>query len=192
MIQVCGYFLTDKVFKASESFPQGHNRWYKRKGSSAFYSEKKHPGYLNGILYFGFIIVVFFVPLCLNAESPVQILIEGVKDIELENVRTALALPAGFVEDGTINEKWLEYFMWQIPAKTREALKPLGFYDSNVTVSSILKDKDTREIHVFVEPGKAVRVTSINVDIKGPGKNEEALADLAASFPLRKGGVCCF
>jgi translocation and assembly module TamA len=181
--------LTDKVFKTRGSFPWGQAGGNRKRASSVLLSEKKCLGYLNGILCFGFIIVIFFVPLCLNAESPVQIIIEGVKDGELENVRIALTLPAGLVEDGIVNEKWFERFIEQIPQKTGEALEPFGFYDPKVTVLSALKDKDAREIRVLIDPGLPVRVAGVRVGIEGLGKKEAALVDLAASFPMSKGAI---
>ncbi len=125
----------------------------------------------------------------LRAEGPVGIFIKGIEGRELENVRAALTLPPGLIKDGTVDEKWLKRFEVQIPQKAREALEPFGLYDPAVKVSSTVTTEGVREIHVFIEPGKPLRVTSVNVSVKGPGKDEEKLVYLATSFPLRKGAV---
>ncbi len=137
----------------------------------------------------GLVVMFFFVPFSLEAKGPVEIFVKGIEGRELENVRTALALPAGLIKDGVADERWLERFEQQIPQKTREALEPFGFYGPAITVSSGLTTEGVHEVHVIIEPGEPVRITGVSVKINGPGKDEEKLADLAASFPLRKGAV---
>ena len=111
------------------------------------------------------------------------------EDAELENVRTALTLPAGLVKDGVVNEKWLERFERQIPEMARQALEPFGFYDAGVTVSSGLTPEDVYEIYVFIEPGEPVRVTKVNVTVRGAGSTEEELVEIVSAFPLHEGAT---
>ncbi len=138
-------------------------------------------------LMFGLAVLLSLAPLPVRAEGQVHIAIEGIEGEELKNVEAALALPLGIVKDGTVNEKWLERFKLQIPRKTMEALEPFGYYGPAVTVSSSLKDGDVHEVHVLIEPGEPVRVTSVSIKIEGPGENEEKLAGLAAAFPIHEG-----
>ncbi len=138
---------------------------------------------------FVLVLMFFFAPFSLKAEGPVIVSIKGIEGLEFQNVRTALTLPAGLVKNGIADEKWLKRFEQQIPQKAKEAIEPFGLYNPTINVSSALTIEGVYEVKVFIEPGEPVRVTSIRVSIKGPGKDEEKLVELAASFPLRKGAV---
>lgn len=162
-----------------------------RKQGEAFvvFQKEVHWAYVQYLLRLALTLAVCCAPLCLRANGPVEIVVEGIKNSELENVKTALTLPAGLVENGTVNKRWLEYFVRQIPAKTGEALKPYGFYKPFITVSSVFKDDGIHRILVLVDPGEPVKVTSVDVKINGPGKNEQTLVELVLSFPLSNGAV---
>lgn len=107
----------------------------------------------------------------------------------MDNVRVALALPAGIVKDGVVNERWLRRFERQIPGKARQALEPFGFYSPTVTVSSEVSGSGTREIRVSIDPGEPVRVASVKVAVTGAGSREEAIAGTVSAFPLREGAI---
>ncbi len=125
----------------------------------------------------------------LDAEDPVQILVLGIKGEELKNVQAALRLPTGLVRDGKVDRQWLERFKNQIPEKVRLALEPFGYYHVKTEVNLERVDEEKYKIHVEIEPGKPVRVTSVNVSIKGPGAEEKTLKRLLQAFPLKKGDV---
>ena len=125
----------------------------------------------------------------LEAEDPVQILVFGVKGEELKNVRAMLKIPSGLVTGGEVDRLWLERFKNQIPERVRLALEPFGYYHVKTEVSLEMVEEEKYKIKVEIEPGRPVRVTSVNVSIKGPGAEEKALRRLLEAFPLKKGDV---
>ncbi len=124
-----------------------------------------------------------------EAKDPVQILVLGIKGEELKNVQAALRLPTGLVREGKVDRQWLERFKNQIPEKVRLALEPFGYYHVKTEVNFEIVEEEKYKIHVEIEPGKPVRVTSVNVSIKGPGAEEKTLKRLLEAFPLKKGDV---
>jgi translocation and assembly module TamA len=123
------------------------------------------------------------------AKEPLQIIVTGVHGGELKNVQAAIALPTGLVREGKVDRQWLERFKNQIPDRVRRALEPFGYYHVKAEVSLEIVPGGIYQINVEVEPGRPVRVTSVNVSIHGPGAEESALRKLWAAFPLKKGDV---
>src|SRR6185369_15485416 len=123
------------------------------------------------------------------AAEPVEVVVEGVEGDALKNVREALALPAGLVRDGKADKLWLQHFERQAGEKVHTALEPFGYYNARVTTSIESTGPERQRLLVKVEPGVPVRVTSVDVAVRGPGAGEELLKELVAGFPLRKGDV---
>ncbi|MBI5441188.1 MAG: outer membrane protein assembly factor [Deltaproteobacteria bacterium] len=122
-------------------------------------------------------------------EERVEVAIEGVAGEPLENVRSALVLPEGLVREGEVNRAWLERFARQAEDVVRDALKPFGYYDAEVTTSLEALPEGRRRLRVVVERGQPVRVRNVAVSLTGPGKDEDALRDLVEEFPLERGDV---
>lgn len=129
-------------------------------------------------------------PATLRADGPaLRVTVEGITGDERENVEAALAIPQGLVRDGAVDRRWLRRFVQQAPQKAREALKPFGFYDPVVTVSSERPGEGIYVVNVTVEPGEPVRVTSVAVRAEGEGRDERPLARLIRAFPLAVGDI---
>jgi translocation and assembly module TamA len=126
----------------------------------------------------------------LFAADPVELEVNGVDEgAALKNVREALTLPTGMVRDGTVDRLWLDRFAGQAAEKTRIALEPFGYYHALVAVS-VREPKGGRYLLVVqVTLGEPVRVTGVQLELKGAGAGESALTRLVRSFPLSKGGV---
>jgi translocation and assembly module TamA len=123
------------------------------------------------------------------AAKPLEVVIEGVEGEELENVRAALAIPEGLVQDGKVNVQWLEYFKSQVTEKVKTAMEPFGFYDPPVDVRLESVDNKNFRLIVKIAPGRPVLVTKVDISISGPGAREQSLLKLVRAFPLHKGDV---
>ncbi|MCD4689136.1 MAG: outer membrane protein assembly factor, partial [Desulfuromonadaceae bacterium] len=81
------------------------------------------------------------------AAAILRLEIEGVSGAELANVQAALAFPPGLVQNETVDQRWLQRFVDQLPATVNKALQPFGYYRSNIetelqeidSISSVLK-----------------------------------------------------
>jgi len=125
---------------------------------------------------------------CSGAE-PIQVLVEGVEGEALKNVRAALTLPSGLVQEGVVNRLLLDIFRRRTPEKVREALEPLGYFQAQARVETEKSAEGQEILRVTVIPGAPVKVSKVDIKLLGPGEKERALRDLAASFPLKVGDV---
>jgi translocation and assembly module TamA len=122
-----------------------------------------------------------------RAAEPVQIKVEGLTGKELANVEASLTLPAGLVREGKVDELWLGRFKGQIPDKVRDALSPFGYYDPAVEVTTDGQREGFYLLRIKVEPGPPVRVTRVDVQVRGPGAEKGDLNKLVSAFPLHAG-----
>ncbi len=124
----------------------------------------------------------------LHAAEPVKIVITGIEDQLLKNVRETLVLPAGLVRKGAVDKLWLDRFAIQADEKTRGALEPFGYYNAivKVTVETV---GEGYHLQVKVTPGEPVRLTDVKVTVSGSGSRERRLTRLVARFPLNKGDI---
>ncbi len=123
------------------------------------------------------------------AAAAVTLDIRGLDGDELQNVRTALAIPEGLVKDGRLDEVWLDHFQEQLPRRVQEALEPYGYYRAGATVSREVSPDGLVRLVVAVERGEPVRVRAVTLRIEGPGKDEEDLRLEQEHFPLSPGAV---
>jgi translocation and assembly module TamA len=126
----------------------------------------------------------------LHAADPVEIEVNGIEGDAQKNVEETLALPAGLVRDGVVDQLWLKRFAGRAAQQARLALEPFGYYHAQVGVS-IREVKPGRNYRLVVQvtPGEPVRVGEVAVELKGPGAGDRQLTRLAAGFPLAKGDV---
>ena len=124
-----------------------------------------------------------------KAAEPVQVEVTGVEGDVLTNVRQALTLPPGLVQEGKADREWLERFVRQAGGKVRSALEPFGYYNARINTALEGAGEGTYTLRVVVEPGEPVRLTEVRVEVTGPGRGEEPLRAMAAAFPLRSGDV---
>ncbi len=129
------------------------------------------------------------IPEAVSAAGPLEIVIKGPEGELLENVKAALAIPPGLVQNGKADELWVERFEGQAAEKVRAAVEPFGYYNPKISTSLKSTGRGTYRLTVMVDAGTPVRLTDVEVSLKGPGEKEKSLRSLAGSFPLRKGDV---
>jgi translocation and assembly module TamA len=140
-----------------------------------------------------FPMLVFSVPLLIPAPSPaadpLEIVIKGLEGELLENVKAALAIPPGLVQNGKVAELWAARFEGQASEKVRAAVEPFGYYDPKISTSLENTGEGTYRLSVDVDAGNPVHLTTVEVSINGKGADEKSLRSLAGLFPLRKGDI---
>jgi translocation and assembly module TamA len=118
----------------------------------------------------------------------IEVVAEGLPKEALANVELALSLQEGLQEKEPPDELLLELFRREIPQKVREALEPFGYYHSRVE-TAVERQDDRELLKVRIDPGPAVRVVAVKVEVRGPGAEEERLQEIFRSFPLKEGDV---
>ena len=142
------------------------------------------------ILKYGFILVLFWISsnLALAAQT-VEVVVEGIEGEVLKNVQAELGLPPDLVQEGRVDLQWLKVFERQTPEKVHRALEPFGYYSPRITVSLETPEEGLFRLRVHVEPGEPVRVSSIKLEVRGPGSQEQKLQNRVKGFPLQEGDI---
>jgi len=113
--------------------------------------------------------------------------IKGISGIERDNVEKILKVPENLIEEGVVDEAWLERLERQAPRRVRRALEPFGFYSPEITSSLEKTGEDVYRFVLTVQAGKPVLVRDIKIEIKGPGSLEPSILETVERFPLLKG-----
>jgi translocation and assembly module TamA len=125
----------------------------------------------------------------LPAAERVEIVVEGIEGDALKNVREALTLPVGLIQEGTVDRLWLERFRQQSDALIKTALEPFGYYRARIDATIEEGTPGEVRLRVAVIPGDPVRVAEVTLLLGGQGAQESRLKELAAVFPLGRGDV---
>lgn len=140
------------------------------------------------ILKYGFVLFWISSNLALAAQT-VEVVVEGIEGEVLKNVQAELGLPPGLVQEGRVDPMWLKVFEGQAPEKVHRALEPFGYYSPRITVSLEAPEEGLFRLRVHVEPGEPVRVSSIKLEVRGPGSQEQKLQNRVKGFPLKDGDI---
>ncbi|MGW8313709.1 MAG: autotransporter assembly complex protein TamA [Desulfuromonadales bacterium] len=145
--------------------------------------------HIKQLFFFGIVILITLNPAYAEEvkQPSVQLDISGVKDVRLDNVKAALALPPGIVRNGKVEERWLERFAGKVPKLVSDALQPFGLYQSETTVTIEQPDALSYRVVVKIDPGPQTIVQELTIKLTGEGSQEKSLRQLVRDFPLKKG-----
>jgi translocation and assembly module TamA len=117
-----------------------------------------------------------------------EVQVQGLEGEVLKNVEMALSPPEGLIKENRVDELLLALFEKEAPERVRQALEPFGYYQPRI--QTVLERPEGRLLlSVRVLPGEAVRISSLKIDLRGPGAGEERLQKSLPEFPLKKGDV---
>lgn len=141
-------------------------------------------------IYYRTLLILF---LCLTALflpsaawSSVSVEIRGLDDEILQNVRSQVTLARRAGEDlGATNVRRLHR---RAPDEIRTALKPLGYYHTRIE-ERLSRNGDNWTAEYDVEPGPPIRLTKLQLNLVGPGREDPLLRRAIREFPLNTGDV---
>ena len=139
-------------------------------------------------LVFLFILILIFPAGYAQGEMTFEAAVEGLEGEVLKNVQLALSPPEGMIKDDQVDEFLLVLFEKEAVQKIQEALKPYGYYQAQVT-ASIDRSPGRLRLSAKVKPGSPVLISTVRIQINGPGAQEEKLQESIREFPLRTGDV---
>jgi translocation and assembly module TamA len=114
-----------------------------------------------------------------------EVLLEGIDGALSANVLAHLSLD----EDGCEVPRWRVEQQYQAaPARIREALEALGYYEPTVEPSLTFGDECWRATFT-IAAGEPVRIRSIEVALEGEAAADTAFAQLPEQMPLQSGDV---
>ena len=115
--------------------------------------------------------------------------IRGLDDELHKILETALVLPSALTEGGKINLRWLTRYQRQLPALVKNALEPYGYFFTRTESRVIAEEGGNFKLQVDVTPGDPLRITSLELNLTGPGADQQELQQLRKGFPLKIGDV---
>jgi translocation and assembly module TamA len=135
-----------------------------------------------------FLLILWFSVEYAQGQINFEAAVEGLEGEVLKNIQMALSPPEGMIQDDQIDEFLLVLYEKEAPQKVREALKPFGYYQAQVS-ASIDRSAGRLRLAVKVEPGAPVLIASSRIQVNGPGAQEEKLLEFIRDFSLREGEV---
>lgn len=113
--------------------------------------------------------------------------ITGLDDQVLTNVETRLDIMLkGFGED--LTEQNIRQFYRQAPLNILKAMQPFGYYKPEIEPA--LEQNGTRWTATFIiKPGTPMRISTVDLQIDGPGRYDLAFVDFLSRIPLHSGDV---
>jgi translocation and assembly module TamA len=117
------------------------------------------------------------------AEAQIRVEVSGVGSEVEANIRAVLdVVRHGSRED--LSEAAVRRLHARARGQIRDAMRPFGYYRPRVESRLELVDGEWRASYT-VEPGEPVRVTELDVQLLGPGREEPRLLAVVAESPLR-------
>jgi translocation and assembly module TamA len=121
-----------------------------------------------------------------EGETKVAVEFVGVEDPLLANVR-ALSSLHRLSASPELDAEMIGRLVQRAPAEARDALRPYGYYDPEVTTG--LTEREGRWYAVVkIEPGEPVMLVGQSVEVTGPGRDEPFMKRALARSTLRSGG----
>lgn len=146
---------------------------------------KKIPSWIRWLL----LLWLLGFPLPSAAAELLSIGFEGVTGEMRDNLAALLVAPPNLLQDGVVDERWLQRFVDRVPQTAARALKPFGYYEPEIETELEALDPARYRLTVRIDPGPAIRVTERRIDLRGPGADYHRVTALPEAFPLRPGDV---
>lgn len=131
-------------------------------------------------------LLLFSVGPCFGAELRLEI--ETAQTELKKTLQEAIILPEGVNSAGVLNHPWLKHYRKQLPLLVNNTLEPYGYFHSQTT-STLEQNGDKYLLTVNVCAGEAITISSLVLQVSGPGAEVPELQQAVKSFPLHQGAI---
>ncbi len=143
--------------------------------------------YRNGIPIRVFFILVFLALPTIAQAIPLTVVVRGVEGEEHKNIMASIKI-ALQQKNPDLTLRHIRRLHKAAPEQIAKALAPLGYYSVKVKdEGSLTKDDNGWHAVYEVIPGEPTLVEQVNIEVTGPGEDEEVFQNLKKKFPLKKG-----
>lgn len=122
---------------------------------------------------------------CGAARAGIDIEIVGVTEPIENNVRAFLSVTR-YADRDDLTDEIVSRIERRIPAETREALQPLGYYSPSVSYQTT-RQNSAWKMRIEIDAGRAVRLSEVEVTVEGDGAHNESLRAVLAKRELKPG-----
>lgn len=140
---------------------------------------------------FQFYLILFILvllPMTSSAKS-LRLNIQGVDKKLHKILESALALPAAIISEDKINKNWLSYHQRKLPELVSASLEPYGYFHSQVESQVEEINQGEYQLNIEVKPGQPLKISTLELNLTGPGASFPPLLQLLESFPLHVGDI---
>ena len=102
------------------------------------------------------------------------------------NIRAFLSLTR-YAERKDVTAEVMSRLQRRIVTESRQALEPLGYYDSQVEYKVAQESDGKWRVTILVTPGRPIRLSDVTIDIQGAGADARALGELRTTEELKPG-----
>jgi translocation and assembly module TamA len=124
--------------------------------------------------------------LCTRAWADIDVDIKGVNDELRRNVLTYLSFER-YKKRPNVDRDTLDRLLNRVEREVQAALRPFGYYDPKVQASLEERGHDSWRVHIQIDPGQPVIVTSVDVRVSGSGQHDPLFTHITAHLPLSVG-----
>nr|WP_321466548.1 outer membrane protein assembly factor [uncultured Desulfobulbus sp.] len=115
--------------------------------------------------------------------------IEGnLSDGQRSNIQSYLSLNR-IADDEPLTKTVFRRLYRKIPQEAAEALEPFGYYAPEISSTEQQQQDGKWQVTLTVQPGKPIRLDTIDIVLSGPGAQDAQLKRFVAQFPLHKGDI---
>ncbi|ANO50286.1 autotransporter assembly complex protein TamA [Woeseia oceani] len=114
--------------------------------------------------------------------------VTGISDPLLSNVRMHLER-FGFTGNTRISAGRFDELSDEARERVRDALKPYGYYQPEITATLVPVATDNWRMRVQVRPGEPMRIAAANIEVTGDGADNAELRNWKRNWPLPAGAV---
>ncbi|WLE99076.1 MAG: autotransporter assembly complex family protein [Candidatus Electrothrix communis] len=137
-------------------------------------------------VFFTLLLVFLMLPALVQA-IPLTVIVHGVEEEGHKNIMASIKI-ALQQENPNLTLRHIRRLHKAAPEQIVKALAPFGYYSVEVKDGGSLT-KDDNGWHAVYEviPGEPTLVERVNIEVTGPGEDEEVFQNLKKKFPLKKG-----
>ncbi|RWX46089.1 translocation and assembly module TamA [Candidatus Electrothrix communis] len=137
-------------------------------------------------VFFTLLLVFLMLPALVQA-IPLTVIVHGVEEEGHKNIMASIKI-ALQQENPNLTLRHIRRLHKAAPEQIVKALAPFGYYSVEVKDGGSLT-KDDNGWHAVYEviPGEPTLVEQVNIEVTGPGEDEEVFQNLKKKFPLKKG-----
>ncbi|WP_321371686.1 autotransporter assembly complex family protein [uncultured Desulfuromusa sp.] len=106
-----------------------------------------------------------------------------------EILQAAIVIPQSLSRGKNLNRHWLRHYQKQLPELISSSLEPYGYFHSLAEIKLEYPSVDQYLLQVNVITGKPVIISTLQLELSGPGKQLPELQQTLKNFPLKKGEI---
>jgi len=121
-----------------------------------------------------------------KADTPIVLMISGVNEAQEKNIKATLMIAH---QTSSAKKTAIDLAASRAIDELGGALQPFGYFSPEITSSSIVRKDDNWWVSFAINPGPAMRISSLDIKLLGAAEHEPPLQQLVHNFPLKAGDV---